>query len=238
MLRLNTFGGLTLRQGSAPLTGAPTQRRRLALLALLATAGERGMSREKLLAFLWPEGEPDKARHALNQILSAQRRHFKEAALFEGRKTLRLNPAQIESDVRLFEEAIATGELERAVTLYSGPFLDGFFLAEAPEFERWADDHRSRFARRCGSALVALAQRAAQAGDRAGVVEWRHRAAELAPFDAEAALRLSEALVDAGNTAGALRAMRGYQERIKKELGVEGDPEIERRLRSLEMTLR
>jgi DNA-binding SARP family transcriptional activator len=238
MLRLNTFGGLTLRQGSAPLTGAPTQRRRLALLALLATSGERGMSREKLLAFLWPEGEPDKARHALNQILSAQRRHFKEAALFEGRKTLRLNPAQIESDVRLFEEAIAAGELERAVALYAGPFLDGFFLADAPEFERWADDHRSRFARRCGSALVALAQRAEQAGDRPGVVEWRHRAAELAPFDAEVALRLSEALVDAGNAAGALRGLRGYQERIKKELGVEGDPEIERRLRSLEMTLR
>ena len=44
MLRINTFGGLSLRQGDAPLTGAPSQRRRLALLAILAAAGDQGVS--------------------------------------------------------------------------------------------------------------------------------------------------------------------------------------------------
>ena len=39
MLRLRTFGGLTLARGTEDLTGAVTQRRRLALLALLAVAG-------------------------------------------------------------------------------------------------------------------------------------------------------------------------------------------------------
>lgn len=237
MLRINTFGGLTLRQGDAPLTGAPTQRRRLALLVLLAVAGERGMSREKLQGFLWPESETDKARHALNQILSAQRRHFGDAPLFEGRKTLRLNPAQITSDVAIFEEALARGEPERAAEVYAGPFLDGFFLSDASEFEQWVTDQRERFDRRCASAIADAATRAAKAGDHAAVVSWRRQAVELDPLDATRILRLAESLVDIGDRAGALRALRGYQQRINKELGVAGDPDVARRAAGLKTEL-
>ena len=74
MLRLRTFGGLTLARDGEDLSGAITQRRRLALLALLAVAGAGGMSRDKLLACLWPESDAERARHVLNQLLYAQRR--------------------------------------------------------------------------------------------------------------------------------------------------------------------
>ena len=52
MLRLRTFGGLSLSRGTENLTGAVTQRRRLAILVLLAVAGDVGMSRDKLVAYL------------------------------------------------------------------------------------------------------------------------------------------------------------------------------------------
>src|SRR5262245_54481597 len=135
MLRLRVFGGLTLARGEENLTGAVSQRRRLALLALLAVAQDTGMSRDKLLACLWPESEAERARHVLNQLLYAQRRQVGSAALFLGRKTLRLNPAEIWTDVGAFREALRQGAVEEALTHYSGPFLDGFFVSEAPEFE-------------------------------------------------------------------------------------------------------
>ena len=163
MLRINTFGGLSLRQGDAPLTGAPTQRRRLALLAVLAVAGEQGISRDKLLAMLWPESDGDKSRHALNQILYAQRRDFGEQQLFNGQKTVRLNPSLITSDVALFERALTDGDLEAAVGLYAGPFLDGFFLSGSSEFEIWVGDQRARFANRLGESLDAAPSRSASA---------------------------------------------------------------------------
>ena len=48
MLRIRTLGGLSVQcAGKAP-TGAATQPRRLAVLALVARAGERGITREKL----------------------------------------------------------------------------------------------------------------------------------------------------------------------------------------------
>src|SRR6266404_7134855 len=98
MLRLRTFGGLSLSRGEENLTGAVTQRRRLAILALLAVAGESGMSRDKLQAYLWPEADAERARHVLNQLLYAQRRQVGNEALFVGRKTLRLNRDLIATD--------------------------------------------------------------------------------------------------------------------------------------------
>src|SRR5205814_2687931 len=92
MLRLRTFGGLSLSRGTENLTGAITQRRRLAILALLATARDAGLSRDKLQAYLWPESDAERARHVLNQLLYAQRRQVGHNTLFVGRKTLRLNP--------------------------------------------------------------------------------------------------------------------------------------------------
>ena len=52
---------------------------------------------------------------------------------------LSLNPVALTSDVREFDLARASGNLERAVQLYAGPFLDGFHLRGLPEFERWVE---------------------------------------------------------------------------------------------------
>jgi len=226
MLQLRSFGGLSLSRGDENLTGAVTQRRRLAILALLSVAGDAGISRDKLLAFLWPESNAASARHVLNQLLYAQRRQAGADSLFLGQKTLRLNPKLIESDVRIFDEALAAGDLERAVAVYRGPYLDGFYLKDAPEFERWVDTQRLRYARRCLAALVTLAQRAAAAGDPAGSVEWWRRAAELDPLDSGVAVGLLEALLASGDRAGVLREARRYQAFLESELGVPPDRRI------------
>jgi DNA-binding SARP family transcriptional activator len=74
MLRLKTFGQLTLTNEALPVAGAACQRNSLALLAILAAAGERATSRDRLLALLWPEVEAEKAGHRLAQVLYSLRR--------------------------------------------------------------------------------------------------------------------------------------------------------------------
>ena len=62
MLRLTTFGGVALRRdwpddrGGAVGEQQPAKRG-LALLVLLAAAPDAGVSRDSLLAHLWPESE-------------------------------------------------------------------------------------------------------------------------------------------------------------------------------------
>ena len=142
MLRLNTFGGLVLQQDGQLHTGPASQRRRLGLLAVVAAAGPRGVSRDKLLALLWPDSEAEAARHSLYQAVHAIRRSAGSDEIFLGGTTLQLNPQLITSDVGEFEEAVETGSHEQAVRLYRGPFLDGFRLESAPEYEQWQDGER------------------------------------------------------------------------------------------------
>src|SRR5438067_3125507 len=145
ILRLQTFGGLALVGADAPELGQ--QRRRLAFLALLATAGDRGLTRDQLVATLWPESAAPAGRHALEQLLHAVRRSLGESA-FVGTNPLRLDPAVVESDVAEFDAALARGALADAVALYLGPFLSGFYLTDAPGFERWVESERARLAAR------------------------------------------------------------------------------------------
>ena len=222
MLRLTTFGGLTLARGAEDLTGAATQRRRLALLVLLAVAGSVGMSRDKLLAYLWPESDLERARHVLNQLLYAQRQQVGDD-LFLGRKTLRLNPALITSDVGGFEQGLAGGDLATAAGLYAGPFLDGFFVKDAPEFERWVEEQRARLAQLALEAMRALAESSESTGDGGAAVRWWRRAATIDPFDARVALRLVTALGAVGDRPGALREASRYEARLGRELGVMPD---------------
>ncbi len=65
MLHLKSFGGLSVDIDGVPATGAAQQRKTLGLLALLAVAGERGLSRDKLIATLWPETDAEHGRRLL-----------------------------------------------------------------------------------------------------------------------------------------------------------------------------
>ena len=66
MIRIRTLGGLSVQGASKAPSGAATQPRRLAVLALVARAGDRGTTREKVLALLWPDSEEEAARRAMS----------------------------------------------------------------------------------------------------------------------------------------------------------------------------
>src|SRR5436190_12858465 len=127
------------------MTGAVAQRSRLSLLAVLATAGPTGFSRDKLLLHLWPESDEERARHALKQAVYSLRRELGTDEVIVGTASLSLNPSIISSDARDFEAAIVAGDNAAAAAMYNGPFLDGVLLKDSVEFERWSGEHRVRY---------------------------------------------------------------------------------------------
>jgi DNA-binding SARP family transcriptional activator len=227
MLRLNTFGGLVLQQDGQLHTGPAAQRRRLALLAVIAAAGRRGASRERLLSLLWSDGDPEAARHSLYQALHAIRRSLGSDQVFLGSTTLQLNPELITSDVAEFEEAVERSGYEAAARLYRGPFLDGFRLENAPEFERWQDAERLRHAREYAAALEALARAASARGDHTAAARWWRRLAAAEPVSTGAALGLIESLVAAGDRGGALQFAGVHTTLVRQHLETEPDPAVE-----------
>ncbi|MGH7507263.1 MAG: BTAD domain-containing putative transcriptional regulator [Longimicrobiales bacterium] len=226
MLRLLTFGGLGLETQEGRPSHLEGQRKSLALLALLAAAGTRGVSRDKLLAFLWPESSDERARGALKQMFHGLRRELDVERLTIGTNELRLNPEEISADATEFDAALAHGDFERAVALYTGAFLDGFYLKDVPEFERWVEEERTRLARRAAGALETLAVRATEQSDHRSAAEWWRRLAGIDPLSSRAALGLMAALFAAGDRAGALQYARSYDRLTHEELGAPPDAAI------------
>jgi serine/threonine-protein kinase len=233
VLRLLTFGGLSLEVNGQLVTGAMTQRRRMALLVLLAAARDRGVARDRMLALLWPESDDARARHVLAQLLYAEQRDTQSDELFLGTKTLRLNPAVMTSDLAQFEDALAAGDPAAALGHYFGPFLDGFHVDGAPEFEEWLDRQRRRYADQARQAAEGLARQAAASDDAGTAVGWWHRAIEIAPHAAPLALALADTLRSVGDRSGALAALTGYADRLRRDLDLEPEPEVARALASL-----
>jgi len=193
--RLLMLGGLSLVDDRDREVGQ--QKRRLALLALLASARGRGMSRDKLVAYLSPESTTDSARHALQQLLYYLRLQVGETA-FLGTDPLRLDPTRIGSDLADFESALERGDLAHAVSLYRGPLLDGFHLDSA-EFEEWLDTERRRLAGSVCDALVRLAGDAETRGDLVPASQYWRRLASLDPDDPRGAAGVRRAAAASGN---------------------------------------
>ena len=222
MFRLEMFGRLALVGGR---TERPQPRRRLALFARLALSGEHGVSRDELMSLFWPERESDAARHSLDQLIYEARRAFEPSPTI-GTGFLRLNPDVIANDVAAFRRALGDDDLPAAVAIYRGPFLHAFYLHGVPEFERWIDRERSRFAGEFRRALETLATRAMRNGNAAESVEWWRRLVTDDQFSSRAALGFMQALTDAGDSAGALEFARVHERVVRSELESQPDPAV------------
>ena len=193
---------------------------------MLGVAGERGLTRDKIIGFLWPDADEERARRALTQALYALRQDLGSEEAFLGVKDLRLNPEIISADVVEFRAALAAGALERAVELYRGPFLDGFHLPGAEEFERWSEQERQTLVREYGDLLEQLGQRATAAGDHRAAVGWFKKLAGLDPLNAKVAVALMRAHVAQGDQAAALQHAKVYEALLQQELDLPPDREV------------
>ncbi|HMA25567.1 MAG TPA: BTAD domain-containing putative transcriptional regulator, partial [Gemmatimonadaceae bacterium] len=219
--RLRTFGppALVGAEGDTLLGHHGHHRRRLALLAVLAAAGERGRSRDQLLLLFWPDATQSRARHSLDQLLYALRNSLGDS-LFDGVNPVCLNPDVVSSDVAAFNAAIEGGDLDAAINEYRAPFLDGFYLSDAPEFELWADAERERLAASYAEALERLARDAATAQDHETAVRRWRTLVDSDPVSSKNAAGLIGALVNAGDHTAALQYAKRHEARVVRELGV------------------
>jgi DNA-binding SARP family transcriptional activator len=225
MLQIRTLGGLALTRGGQVVSGSAAQRRRMAILLLLVHGGAAGVSRDRLLAWLWPESGESRARAALDQALYALRRELGPDALVET-TALHVAPGIVTSDALAFEAAVAAGDDAAAVGLYGGPFLDGIHFSDAPELERWAADTRGRLASLHQGALARLAGAAEVGGRWQEAADWRRRALAADPLATGAAIGLARALARSGDRAAALRAAEVHATLVRQELGAEPDPRV------------
>jgi DNA-binding SARP family transcriptional activator len=181
---------------------------RTALLILLAV--EKEITREKAMALLWPESEPEKARHALNQTVYRLRKDLGDDWLEAKGERLRITEA-VSIDVHLFQAALDGGHILEALDIYDGPFLAGWAFPGTGQFESWVDRVRiqlSRSFRKASRDRVATLRDEEELSEALAIAR---RWADADPLDDEAQHCLIELLVETGDRAEALNRFDAFE---------------------------
>lgn len=148
---IQLFGGLAIKQGTQPIPKL-ISRKADVLLAYLAQE-RRIHSREALATLLWDDRSQKQALSNLRTLLTSLR---KQANVFVHitNKTLQIQDGVV-TDTHLFMEQLHAAEktwpseasvvqLEEALTLYQGDFLEGILLANSLELENWIQNTREQ----------------------------------------------------------------------------------------------
>ena len=229
MIELHTLGVLDLRATDGREVRAVLQQpKRLGLLAYLAADSPRRFHRrDTLLALFWPDLDEGHARAALRRSLHFLRSALgAEALAGRGDEEVGVPDEALWCDATALDRALQTGDPERAMSLYRGPFLDGLHVeGAASEFQDWLDRERGRLRRQASSAATLLMERAEREGRAADAARWARRALELTPDD-ESSLRRLLALLDrAGDRPAAIQAYEDFARRMAQDLELEPAPE-------------
>jgi len=198
----------------------------LGVLAFLGAGAGRGFQRrDSLIGCFWPELSQDRARSAVRQSLYRLRQSLGDAVVVtRGDDEVALS-AEFRCDVAAFEDALARGDRAAALELYRGDLLEGLYVADAPEFERWLDERRKHLRQQASAAAWELADQEAGRRHTVEAGRWSRHARHLAPLDERLLRRVITLLDGLGDRAGAVREYDTFARRMAIELELEPSPE-------------
>jgi DNA-binding SARP family transcriptional activator len=195
-----------------------------ALLAYLSVT-RQGHSREALAGLLWGEMDENSARRNLRVTLTKLRPFFEENLVIQ-RRTLAFN---LESDywldVELFESCLqgsdrTLAQLQTAVNLYRGPFLDDLPMTAAIGFEEWLQPYQERLRQMAMDTLYRLAVHYTQQRQYTAGIDCLGRLLALEPWMEEAHRQLMLLLTLSGQRSAALAQYELCRDMLDEELGV------------------
>jgi DNA-binding SARP family transcriptional activator len=233
-LSLSLLGPFQVTLDGQPVTDFKSNKVR-ALLAYLAVEVDRPHRREVLAGLLWPEWPDRAALSNLRYTLSNLRRVIGDRLavppfLLITRDTLQFNPgSDYWLDVTAFTDMVevdrafpsAIDQLQQAVALYQGGFLEGFSVSDSPAFEEWTLFTREQLARQVSSAFHHLAAIYEQRGEYEQAQSWARRQIELEPWSETAHQQLMRTLALSGQRGAALAQYKVCHRLLAEELGVE-----------------
>jgi DNA-binding SARP family transcriptional activator len=231
-LEVRLLGGFELARGGQVLDQLPLRAAR-SLLAFLVLNRERAHTRDLLAGTFWPDFDEARARKRLSQALWQVQTTLGEndgqRYLIGTPDTIRFNPeADFWLDVDAFEGTVAkaegadradeTGALGRAVDLYRGDLLAGFY-------DDWLFPDQDRLRTLFLGALERLADLSQARGDYETALGHARRLAQEDEFDEGAHRRVMRLAVLLGRHNEALKQFEECRRILAEELGTEPSSE-------------
>ncbi|MEO8457403.1 MAG: tetratricopeptide repeat protein, partial [Chloroflexota bacterium] len=193
--------------------------RELFLILLLA---ERPLTRDEIIASLWPDHGGTRARSVFHTTLHRAREALYREAIVESGGGYSPQPSgRFTSDVARFVQLTDTPRLgeagdgsatREAVDLYKGPLAPGFS-------SEWVEEKRRFLEGRMLHALAAMADALIAKGDQRGAAAIYERMSQIDALDETACHGAMMAYRAAGDIGSGVRVFDRYRRRLQDELG-------------------
>ncbi len=237
-LNITTLGGLQVSQGGIPVADLALRKAEALFVYLACT--RRPQPREVLADLFWDERSPAQSLGSLRMALSSLRARLapyliitRATVAFNYDRPHQLDVAELEQHLDaarsygsrgddLSPEAVR--ELEQAVALYRGSFLQGFYLRDASGFEEWMLMQQERLQRLVTAALQDLVTSYLGRGEYSAGIPHASRLLQMDPLDEEMHRQLMRLLAYSGQRAAALEQYQTCQRILSTELGIAPGP--------------
>lgn len=226
-MQLRVFGAVEFK-GLDSANELLAQPKRLAVLVYLLLARPHGFQRrDRVAGLFWPEQSDYHARAALRKALHGIRQSMGEEVLVtRGDDEVAIDRERLWCDATAFDHAIVEEQFARALELFRGELLEGFF-PDAPGFERWLESERETYHEAAGHAAWTMAERYEKGSDLTSATRWAKKAARFARTDERRIRRVISLLDRAGDRAGALSVYEDFVTYLRSELDVEPSGETQ-----------
>ncbi len=211
-----------------------------ALTYYLAARPDQPVTRTRLIALLWEDSDEQEGRNSLSTALSRLRRILPRVPIVAIGDSLvwRTDPADevwtdIGAVVAMTRADASRDELDHAVQLWRGPFLEGFDLRGCSDWDEWLELERSAWQQRTLDALERAAEAHIAAGDWSGALAHARRALGIDPLQERFHRQVMRIYERAGDRAAALAHYRAAGQTLASELGVQPDPTTQRLYREI-----
>ena len=207
--RLVTFGGPTLIAGTRHVALSPL---RAALLGLLATAPDAGVSTTRAIDLLWRPAPSSRLRHRISQLIYSLNREFRERLVVRKHHRHCLTAA-IATDYGVLLTAISDKRLAEAADLFKRGFLSELAKSPSDAFSEWLDETRFDLSARIRQAAVEQWTHLTGQGCWKRATEAARALVSLNPYDERALRMLIRAEAMSGRVGEAEAAFHSFVER-------------------------
>jgi predicted ATPase/DNA-binding SARP family transcriptional activator len=242
-LSLYLLGAPRVERDGVPISLG--RRKALALLAYLAVTG-RPQSRDLLATWFWPESDSSRAHANLRRVLWTLRDTLGEPWLLSDHDMIALAASHdLRLDVQQFRERLASApgspaELEAAIEIYRGDFLEGFSLPDSLAFEEWQLFERESLRQEYARGLRLLAHLNQELQNFEPAIAAARRWLSLDPLHEPAHRLLMTLYARDGQVAAAIGQYQACARLLAEELGGEPHQETQalyHRIRSGELAV-
>lgn len=239
LLKITTLGGLSLQCSGEPIRGF-VSRKVDALLVYLA-ANPREHPREVLGEMLWDDLPQNRTMSYLRTALSSLQQQL-SPYLIVTRQTISIDPeSNYWLDIQELESVMDASDaeweqrngfsrltaknLEQAINLYQGTFLEGFHIRDARGFEGWMILEQERLRNRTLEAMYRLGEYYLERAQHSTGIATMTRMLQLDPLSEQAHRLLMQMLAQSGQRSAAIAQFEHGRQILEDELGVEPEQE-------------